>query len=109
MVAGARLQVRGHPYQAPVLGPDEADHQPFVDRWTDAVAAARATGPRFRLQAGEMLCIDDYRMLHGRDAYVEHERKVVSIWAWTTYSAMAVPEGVLDIARPVAPIPVLTN
>lgn len=102
LVAGSRVQVRSHPYQAPVLGPDEADHWPFVERWGRAVAAARATGPRFRLRAGEMICIDNYRLLHGRDAYVEPERKVVSIWAWTT-SAKAVPDGVLDIVRPVLP------
>ena len=31
-----------------------------------------------------MICIDNYRMLHGRDAYVDVERMVVSIWGWTT-------------------------
>jgi hypothetical protein len=108
MVGGARAQVRSHPYQAPVLGPDEAADWPFVERWGRAVAAARMTGPRFRLEAGEMICIDNYRLLHGRDAYVEHERKVVSIWAWTT-SAKAVPDGVLDIIRPELPTPALVR
>ena len=89
-----------------MLGPDEAADWPFVERRGRAVAAARLTGPRFRLQAGEMICIDNYRLLHGRDAYVEPERKVVSIWAWTT-SAMAVPDGVLDIIRPELPAAVL--
>lgn len=108
LVGGARVQVRSHPYQAPLLGPDEAAHWPFVERWGKAIAAARSTGARFRLQAGEMICIDNYRLLHGRDAFVEPERKVVSIWAWTT-SAMAVPEGVLDIIRPEVPTPALVR
>lgn len=108
LVAGARTQVRSHPYQAPVLGPNEAADWPFVERWGRAVAAARMTGPRFRLQAGEMICIDNYRLLHGRDAFVEPERKVVSIWAWTT-SAMAVPAGDLDIVRPEMPEPALAG
>ena len=108
LVGGARTQVRSHPYQAPVLGPDEAADWPFVERWGRAVAAARMTGPRFRLQAGDMICIDNYRLLHGRDAFVEPERKVVSIWAWTT-SAMAVPDGVLDIIHPELPSPAMAR
>jgi hypothetical protein len=107
MVGGARLQVRSHPYQAPEMGPNEAAHWPFLEKWGRAVAEARKSGPRFRLNAGEMICIDNYRLLHGRDAFVEPERLVVSIWGWTT-SAMAVPAGVLDIVRPEVPTPALS-
>jgi len=107
-VHGSRLQVRSHPYQAPVMGPDEAAHWPYVERWGRAVEAARTYGPRFRLGAGEMVCIDNYRLLHGRDAFVEPERKVVSIWGWTT-SAMAVPDGVLDILHPELPASAMAN
>jgi len=99
---GGRAQVRSHPYQLPRLGPDEADHYPFVERWGLAVAEARTTGPRFRLEAGQMVCIDNYRMLHGREAYVDVDRKVVSIWAWTV-SAVAIPAGQLEIVEPVVP------
>jgi hypothetical protein len=69
-----------------------------------AVAEARTTGPRFRLQAGQMICIDNYRMLHGREAYVDVDRKVVSIWAWTS-SAINIPAGQLNITEPVVPEP----
>jgi len=96
---GGRAQVRSHPYQLPVEGPDEAVHLPFVARWAAAVAEARDSGPRVRLRAGELLCIDNYRMLHGRDAYQDPERLVVSIWAWT-HEAVAVPAVALDIAEP---------
>lgn len=99
---GGRAQVRSHPYQLPALGPHEAEHLPWVKRWGMAVAEARSTGPRFRLEAGQLICIDNYRMLHGRDAYVDTDRKVVSIWGWTT-SAVAVPDIALDIAEPVIP------
>jgi hypothetical protein len=67
-----------------------------------AVAEARSTGPRFRLEAGQMVCIDNYRMLHGREAYVDVDRRVVSIWAWTT-SAINIPAGQLSITEPVVP------
>ena len=98
-VAGGRVQVRSHQYQAPVLGPDEAAQWPWVNKWGEAVMLARAAGPRFRANAGDMICIDNYRMLHGRDGYVDVDRKMVSIWAWTT-DAIAIPEGTLDIASP---------
>lgn len=101
---GGRAQVRSHPYQLPRVGPHETDHYPFVERWGLAVAEARSTGPRFRLEVGQLLCIDNYRMLHGREAYVDVERRVVSIWAWTT-GAVRIPAGRLDIVTPEVPEP----
>jgi hypothetical protein len=94
-----RPQVRHHPYLAPVLGPGEAAQWPFVEHWKAAVMAARDTGPRFRLEAGEMACVDNYRVLHGRHGYTDPARVLYSIWAWTT-AAVAVPAGVLDIVDP---------
>jgi len=102
ITSGGRVQVRSNPYQLPVLGPDESAHLPFVQKWGRSVAEARTKGPHFRLEAGEMICVDNYRILHGRDAYVDPERKVVSIWGWST-SAVAVPDIALSIAEPVIP------
>jgi hypothetical protein len=99
ITAGGRAQVRSHPYQLPVVGPDEEAHLPFVEKWGRAVAEARNTGPRFRLEAGQMVCIDNYRMLHGREAYQDEGRLVVSIWGWT-HEAVAIPDAVLDITTP---------
>ena len=99
MVSGGRSQVRSHPYQAPIIGPDEDAQWPMVRKWGMAVADARANGARFRARAGDMICIDNYRMLHGRDGYAEAERKMVSIWAWTT-DAIAIPDGPLNIVEP---------
>jgi hypothetical protein len=100
---GGRVQVRAHPSQAALAGPEEAASAAVLARWTEAVATARANGPRFRVVPGEMICIDNYRMFHGRDGYVDTARKLHSIWAWTT-SAVAVPDGELDIARPSQPL-----
>jgi hypothetical protein len=96
---GGRAQARSHPYQLPVLGPDEAAQYPYVERWGRAVAEARNTGPRFRLQAGQMVCIDNYRMLHGREAFQDAGRMVVSIWGWT-HEAVAIPASQLEITTP---------
>jgi hypothetical protein len=101
-LASGRAQVRNQPFLAPLPSADEDRQWPLVRRWGDLVAAARDTGPMFRVRPGEMICIDNYRMLHGRDSFTDPARKVLSIWGWST-DAVAVPEGPLDIVRPTAP------
>ena len=49
-----------------------------------------------------MICADNYRVLHGRYEYSDFDRKLHSIWGWTT-DAIAVPQEVLDIAVPAMP------
>jgi alpha-ketoglutarate-dependent taurine dioxygenase len=90
-VASGRQQVRHNPYLAPVEGASEATHAPMVAAWCDAVITARDRAHRFSLQPGQLLCIDNYRMLHGRDGFTDPARKVVSIWGWTT-DAVDIPD-----------------
>lgn len=97
-----RPQVRHHPYLAPVVGPDEAQQWPFVEHWKAAVTRARDTGPRFRLEAGDMACVDNYRIFHGRHGYTDPARTLYSIWGWSS-AAVAVPAGALDIVTPQKP------
>lgn len=97
---GGRTQVRHHPYLAPVLGEHEDEQWPLVRAWLDAVRTARDTGVRFRMEAGEMAVVDNYRVLHGRHGYRDPARLLYSIWGWTS-SAVAVPERELDIVNPV--------
>lgn len=105
--AGAnRVSVRHHPFQAPALrrepdaGARRDAERGLIRRWSSVVTAARDTGPMFHAAAGEMICIDNYRMTHGRDRYRDPARRMLSIWGWST-DALAVPEGPLDIVRPV--------
>ena len=97
-----RPQVRHHPYLAPVMGPDEGAQWPFVEHWKAAVTTARDTGARFRLEAGDMACVDNYRVFHGRHGYTDPARTLYSIWGWTG-AAVAVPAGELDIVNPGPP------
>jgi hypothetical protein len=100
---GGRAQVRHHPFQAPVSGAkDEDAHRALIRRWSEAVTAARDSGPMFRVAAGEMICVDNYRVTHGRDGYTDPDRVMLSIWGWSA-AAIAVPEGPLDIVQPVTP------
>jgi hypothetical protein len=100
-VGGGRASVRCHPFQAPAAhDPDARRTGELIDRWRAVVTAARDAGPMFRVEAGEMICVDNYRMTHGRDGYTDPARRMLSIWGWST-EAIAVPEGPLDIVRPV--------
>ncbi|EOM78023.1 hypothetical protein DW322_20285 [Rhodococcus rhodnii] len=93
-----RVQVRFHPYLASCPGAPPG-HETMIGVWRAAVDHVRDNGPMFRAEAGEMLCIDNFRVLHGRDGYTDPDRAMSSIWAWTT-DALAVPREALDIVAP---------
>lgn len=52
----------------------------------------RQRAPRFRLAPGEAVCVDNHRVSHSRDAYVDLDRQLWRVWAWTD-AAFGVPEG----------------
>jgi alpha-ketoglutarate-dependent taurine dioxygenase len=94
--AGRRMS-RWTPVQRPdaTLPEDiRAQHAVWLDRWRDMAHAASVAAPRFTLQPGEVICLDNYRMLHGRTGFDDTERTLWRIWAWTT-EAPAVPDGML--------------
>lgn len=66
----------------------------LLARWTELTHRASLDAPRFVLQAGEALCLDNYRMLHGRSGFDDLDRQLWRIWAWTTES-LGVPDGLL--------------
>jgi gamma-butyrobetaine dioxygenase len=77
------------------LGAQERERQAeMLGRWKAMAYEASMRAPRFTLQSGEMLCVDNYRMLHGRTGFDDTERAMWRIWAWTT-EALRVPEGML--------------
>jgi hypothetical protein len=97
-----RVQVRNHHNITAKAGPAEAADAATVRRWQKAVCDARDRGPMFRMQAGDLICIDNYRMLHGRDSFDDPGRLVHAYWAWTK-EAIAIPREALDLAKPAVP------
>ncbi len=89
-----RRAIRRTPYMAPAptAAVPERDRQ-LIERWTGWVQHAGEAAPRFALQPGEALCIDNYRMLHGRGPFTG-TRMLWRIWAWTPRSN-GVPSGPL--------------
>jgi alpha-ketoglutarate-dependent taurine dioxygenase len=101
-----RRMVRWTPIQRP-LAPDAGEaarQRTFIDRWTALTYAASREAPRFTLQPGEALCLDNYRMLHGRTGFDDTERELWRIWAWSS-EALRVPEGLLFSDSRYAPLP----
>jgi alpha-ketoglutarate-dependent taurine dioxygenase len=79
----------------PDLPADEmARHAALLERWKATTFEASQNAARFTLQPGETICLDNYRMLHGRTGFDDTERTLWRIWAWTT-QARRVPEGML--------------
>jgi alpha-ketoglutarate-dependent taurine dioxygenase len=72
--------------------PDPARTQALVDEVGALFEALRAGATRFRLAPGEAVCVDNYRVSHSRDAYVDLDRLFWRVWAWTD-EAIGVPEG----------------
>lgn len=92
-----RRMTRWTPVQRPGSAHPEAEQQrqrAWLKRWNELTYTASLAAPRFVLQAGDALCLDNYRMLHGRTGFDDLERALWRIWAWTNES-LGVPEGLL--------------
>jgi alpha-ketoglutarate-dependent taurine dioxygenase len=92
-----RRMSRWTPVQRPAasLPPEKQEqHAAWLARWSAMTLEASLRAPRFVLQPGETICLDNYRMLHGRTGFDDTERTLWRIWAWTT-EALAIPEGML--------------
>jgi hypothetical protein len=92
--ANGRVALRVTPFMRPAPGdPDPTATTAHIKRWMQLTWELTPQLPRFSLQPGDALCVDNYRVLHGRDPY-EGERFMWRIWAWTT-DGNGVPDGEL--------------
>jgi gamma-butyrobetaine dioxygenase len=83
---GGRRAVRRTPFMAPSPEAVDPDHDAaLIERWRALGRELSESVPRARIEAGEALCIDNYRVLHGRGPF-EGERFLWRIWAWTPRS-----------------------
>jgi hypothetical protein len=73
---------------------EQEKQKEFIARWAALTHASSVSGPKFVLQPGEALCLDNYRMLHGRTGFDDLERTLWRIWAWSR-EAIGVPDGML--------------
>lgn len=65
-----RRAVRASDYALPVpREPHAEEHLAWLEEYADVLATAHEVAPRFRLEAGDLVLLDNYRFLHGRDAF----------------------------------------
>ena len=60
--------------------------QMMIDAWLDAVDGAAMYAPRFRVEAGQAVIVDNYRALHAREGYEDKNRMMWRVWVWTDES-----------------------
>lgn len=93
-----RLTVRRHQNQRLVDdAPSRADDRRHLAAWAWLTEEAARTAPRLPLQPGDLLCLDNYRVFHGREPYTGSAGILHKLWAW---SDMA-----FDLPRPADLIP----
>jgi alpha-ketoglutarate-dependent taurine dioxygenase len=84
---GGRLTTLYHEHQRLVDDePPRPEDQALLARWQAIVAREAEAAPRFLLQAGDLCCMDNYRVFHGRDPYAGFDRLLHKLWAWTDAS-----------------------
>lgn len=90
-----RMMLRLFPFQRPSAesADVEADAS-MIATWRASVIEAAASAPRFKLDAGEAVVVDNYRMMHAREAYTDMNRLMWRVWIWTNGS-LGVPGGQL--------------
>ena len=83
-IAG-RLMLRRFPSQRPNPTSDAPEEDTrMLARWRDTIDNAAAVAPRFTLRPGEVVVVDNYRMMHGSDPCTDGDRRWWRVWAWTT-------------------------
>jgi hypothetical protein len=103
--AGGRVTVR---YNETQRLEDGAPADPAAARllveWRELVISEAAAAPRFKLAPGELLCIDNYRVFHGREPYAGAERLFQRMHAFSPMSFKSQPElsraAGLSLSRP---------
>lgn len=70
----------------------------LLARWAALTEAAGRAAPRFLLKPGDLLCIDNYRIFHGREPYDGLGRTLHRVWTWTD-QAFGVPDDLVGGRR----------
>ena len=91
-----RVSVRRTPFMNPdpQADPAEQDRQErLLEVWREVTRPLSHAATRFVAGPGDVICVDNYRVLHGRDGF-EGRRFMWRVWAWTA-SSNGVPDGLL--------------
>ena len=75
-------------------GPRRGEIEAALLELDQAIEAEDALAPRFVLKKGEALIVDNFRMLHAREAFhgFENKRQMWRVWSWTNAAFGLPPE-----------------
>lgn len=91
---GGRRTARRHGHQRVLEDRvDESRDVELLERWAEICRDAARSAPRFLLRPGDFLCVDNYRVFHGREPYEGQSRVLHRVWAWSDM-AFGVPDEV---------------
>ena len=79
-----RTMVRRTLEQRPAA--DSADpekDQQMINLWHDSVDQASKLAPQFKLMPGQVVIVDNYRLMHGRSPYEDLSRMLWRVWVWS--------------------------
>lgn len=93
--ASGRPMFRRFPEQQPAedSADPSLDHS-MIAAWHQLVDDVSVFSPRFKLEPGDAVIIDNYRLFHGREPYSDLSRRLWRVWIWTTEGS-GVPTGLL--------------
>ena len=89
---GRRLLRRTFNQRASQSSPNPGRDNDMIDAWCTWVDRAAEEAPRFKLNAGDALVVDNYRLLHGREAYTDLTRLMWRVWIWSSDSIGGAPD-----------------
>ena len=70
--------------------------QEMIDTFKDAVFAATAYAPRFKVLPGEALLVNNYSALHVREGYEDLDRRSWRVWMWNDGDCYGGPDWMRD-------------
>jgi alpha-ketoglutarate-dependent taurine dioxygenase len=76
------------------LQEQDAAAQRMLEQFHAACDAAAAMAPRFKLQPGETVVLDNFRVFHGREPFLGDQRKLWRTWIWSDEGSGPPPGGV---------------
>ena len=87
-----RTMVRRTLEQRPAPGStDPEQDQQMIDLWRDSVDQASKLAPQFKLMPGQVVIVDNYRLMHGRSPYEDLSRMLWRVWVWSD-DCLGVPD-----------------
>ena len=79
-----RTMVRRTLEQRPAqFSSDPENDQKMIDVWHQSIDRASGLAPKFKLLPGQVVIVDNYRLMHGRSPYEDLRRMLWRIWVWT--------------------------